>query len=330
MEYKKLGKSGPLISTITLGAWQYGCERYWGKVEINNIYSVIEQSIGSGINIIDTAIGYDDSEIIVGNAIKDYRDKVIIVTKGGADPEKIPMRAEKSLKRLGIEYIDIYLVHYPDVLIPVERTMEAMVKLKEKGLIKHIGVSNFSAEQLKKATSVTEIVCCESAFNLMWWEIEALGVLDFCINNDIGILTYSSLGQGLFTGRIRSVDDIPKKEGDIRQITLLFKDEAFINGLEMVKILDRLAAKYNKTPAQVALNWVINYRGVTSAIVGIENTSQLKDNLGALTWQMQRDDYEFLNKQGREFSKMFDYSAYSMFGMKWEEIKVDAMLDATS
>jgi aryl-alcohol dehydrogenase-like predicted oxidoreductase len=329
VEYRKLGKSDLDISVITLGAWQYGCARYWGEVEEKNIYEVIAKSIDSGINTIDTAIGYDDSEIIVGKAIKNFREKVIIVSKGGADPLKIPQRVDLSLKRMGLDYIDLYLVHYPDVDIPIEDTIDAMARIRDEGKVRYIGVSNFSAEQLSRAISVADITCCESAYNLMWREIEDRGILDFCYKNNIGILTYSSLGQGLFTGKIRSVDDIPKREGDIRQITLFFKGEAFENSLKIVKILDELAKKYNKTPAQVAINWVTSQKGITSAIVGIENSKQLADNLGAIGWKMEKEDYDFLSSEGSRLSKMFDYASYSMFGMKWDEIKVDQMLDAS-
>jgi myo-inositol catabolism protein IolS len=180
MEYRKLGKSDLNISVITLGAWQYGCARYWGEVEEKNIYEVIAKSVDSGINIIDTAIGYDDSELIVGRAIKNIRDKVIVVSKGGADPKKIPQRVDLSLKRLGLDYIDLYLVHYPDVDIPIEDTIAAMDNIRKEGKVRYIGVSNFSTEQLARAISVAQITCCESAYNLMWREIEARGMLDFC------------------------------------------------------------------------------------------------------------------------------------------------------
>lgn len=325
MEYRKLGKSDLDVSVLTLGAWQYGDERCWGKVAEKNIYEVIAKSIDSGINIIDTAIGYGDSEIIVGKAIKNFREKVIIVSKGGADPIKIPQRVDLSLKRMGLDYIDLYLVHYPDVDIPIEDTIEAMAMIKDEGKIRYIGVSNFSAVQLTKAVSVVDITCCESAYNLMWREIEDGGILDFCRKNNIGVLTYSSLGQGLFTGNIRSIDDIPKSY--IRQVTLLFKGDAFKNGLKIVKILDKLSKKYNKTPAQIAINWIINQKGVTSAIVGIENLGELTDNLGAIGWKMEKEDYEFLSSKGSQLSKIFDYASYSMFGDKWDEVKIDKFLD---
>jgi aryl-alcohol dehydrogenase-like predicted oxidoreductase len=162
----------------------------------------------------------------------------------------------------------------------------------------------------------------------MWREIEDTGTLKVCVDHNVGILAYSALGQGLFTGKIRSEADMPKRAGDIRHITLLFQGEAFKAGLSMVKHLDRLSAKYHKTPAQVAINWVINQKGITAAIVGSKTVKQLDDNLGALGWEMEKEDYEFLSKEGSGSSKLFDYR-YSMFGMKYSEVKVDDMIDSS-
>jgi len=328
MEYRRLGKSDLEISVLSLGAWQFGCERFWGRVSERDVFEVIEKAVESGINIIDTAIGYDDSEILVGKAVKNIRDRVIIISKGGADPQKIPGRVDMSLKRMDLDYLDLYLVHYPDADIPIEETISSMVRIQEGGKVRHIGVSNFSAEQLARAAAVADIACCQQAYNLMWREIEAVGTLEFCTAHDIGILAYSSLGQGLFTGKIRSAEDIPKREGDIRHITSLFQGEAFERGLKMVEILDDLSGKYNKTQAQVALNWVIHQRGITSAIVGSKNMKQLQDNMGAVGWSMEEEDYALLSSKGSEYAKVFDY-AYSMFGMKYDEIKIDKMIDDT-
>jgi aryl-alcohol dehydrogenase-like predicted oxidoreductase len=162
----------------------------------------------------------------------------------------------------------------------------------------------------------------------MWREIEDVGTLEVCRKYGIGVLAYSPLGQGLFTGKIRSVDDIPKREGDIRGITVLFQGDAFKRGLEIVGILDRLSRKYHKTQAQIALNWVISQKGITSAIVGTKNIKQLDDNLGAVGWKMEQKDYDLLSSKGNEYSKKFDYS-YSMFGMKYDEVKIDEMIDAS-
>ena len=328
MKLRRLGTSDLALSPIVLGAWQYGCQRYWGEVPENSAQEVIARAVEAGINTIDTAIGYDDSEEIVGRAIRGIRDKLIVISKGGADPRKMEQRLGISLSRMKLEVIDLYLVHYPDADIPIEETIGGMVRLKEKGKIRHIGVSNFSAEQLLKALSVSEIACCQQAYNLLWREVEDTGTLKVCLDSNVGILAYSPLGQGLFAGEIRSEADIAKRQGDIRQITLLFQGEAFQAGLGIVKQLDALAAKYAKTPAQVAINWVVSQKGITAAIVGSKTLRQLEDNLGALGWEMESRDYELLNEAGSGSSKLFDYR-YSMFGMKYDGVKIDEMIDSS-
>jgi aryl-alcohol dehydrogenase-like predicted oxidoreductase len=328
VKYRRLGNTDLNVSPIILGAWQYGCERYWGDVPAAEACDVIAKAVDRGINTIDTAIGYDGSEAIVGKALRGLRDKVNVISKGGADPKKMERNLDVSLSRLSLDVIDLYLVHYPDSAIPIEETIGGMARLKEKGKIRHVGVSNFSAPQVVKALTVCEIACCQQAYNLMWREIEDRDTLRVCREKNVGVLAYSPLGQGLFTGKIRSEADMPKNPGDIRTITLLFKGEAFKAGLSMVKHLDELAAKYGRTPAQVAVNWVISQPGVTAAIVGAKKVSQLEDNLGALGWEMDGKDVELLRKEGSRSSKLFDYD-YSMFGMKYSEVKVDDMIDSS-
>jgi len=326
--YRRLGNTDLKISPIILGAWQYGCERYWGEVPTKDACDVIARAVDRGINTIDTAIGYDGSEEIVGKAIRNIRDKLIIISKGGADPAKMEKRVDISLSRMNLDVIDLYLVHYPDAAIPIEETIGGMVRLKEKGKIRHVGVSNFSSDQVLKAIAAGDIACCQQAYNLLWREIEDTDTRKVCMDHNVGILAYSSLGQGLFTGKIRSEADIPKREGDIRHYTLLFQGEAFKAGLSMVKHLDALSEKYKRTQAQVAINWVINQEGITAAIVGSKTLKQLDDNLGALGWEMEEKDDEMLSKEGSRSSKLFDYT-YSMFGMKYDGIKVDDMIDSS-
>ena len=328
MTLRKLGTTDLEISPIILGAWQYGCERYWGDVPTRDALDVVSRAVERGINAIDTAIGYDGSEEIVGTAIRGIRDKLVVISKGGADPRRMEQRLTTSLSRLKLDVIDLYLVHYPDADIPIEETIGGMLRLKEAGKIRHIGVSNFSREQLLKAVAAGPIACCQQAYNLLWREVEDTGLLAACMDHHVGILAYSPLGQGLFTGKIRSEADLPSREGDIRHITLLFKGEAFQAGLSIVKHLDRLAAKYGKTPAQVAINWVASRKGITAAIVGSKTVKQLEDNLGALGWQMDAEDDRSLWEEGSRASKLFDYR-YSMFGMKYDGIKIDQMIDAS-
>jgi aryl-alcohol dehydrogenase-like predicted oxidoreductase len=316
------------VSPLVLGAWQYGNTPFWAEVPAKEAMDVVARAVDGGITTIDTAIGYDGSEKVIGRAIKGIRQKLTIISKGGADPRRMERNVDLSLSRLGLDMIDLYLVHYPDAAVPIEETMGGMMRLKEKGKIRHVGVSNFSREQLLKAVAVAEVSCLQQAFNLLWREIDAIGTLAACREHGVGILAYSPLGQGLFTGRIRSEADLPTRKGDVRTMTLLFKGEAFQAGLAMVKRLDSLAAKYGKTVAQVALNWVVGQEGITAAIVGSRTVAQLDDNLGALGWEMDRADREMLSREGLAASKLFDYS-FSIFGMRYDGVKIDDMIESS-
>ncbi len=326
MDYRTLGKSKQKISTVSLGAWAYGGQDFWERPPVKEIQAIIKEAVELGINMIDTALVYGDSEVVVGEAVEGLRDKLLISSKCGADPRKIPGQIDLSLKRMGLDYIDLYQVHYPDVDIPVEETIGAMLKIKESGKIRHIGVSNFNVSQLKAAVGVADIAACQSGFNLMWREIEERNILNFCMDNDISMLTYSSLGQGLFSGKYKSIADIPKKEGEIRHHNLLFNEEGFSRAGAVLQALEDLSVKYQKTAAQVAINWVIRRQGVTSAIVGAKNRKQLRDIASAAGWEMEKSDFELLNDLGSKASETFDYSQ-NMFGESYDVVKIDQAIE---
>jgi len=317
MQKRQLGNSDMQISSLTLGTWAYGKVARWaGEVEEKEVIDVVYRAVDSGINIIDTAAAYGESEKIVGKAVKGIRDKLYIATKCGANPEEIPRQMDNSLKKMDLSYIDLYQVHYPSTKIPIVDTIGAMKKLKDEGKIRHIGVSNFSVEQLKEAIKVTEIVSCQSPYNLFWREIEEEGILEFCQKENVGILTYSSLAQGLLSGKFKSRADIPTKEGETRTVNVLFKKGIFEECLKIADLVEEIAKKYSKTPAEVSLNWAINQPGITSAIVGARNIFQLEDNVKAAGWNLNQQDIDILSQKGKEVSKLLDYAA-NMWGTEY-------------
>ncbi|MFH2068914.1 MAG: aldo/keto reductase [Candidatus Omnitrophota bacterium] len=317
MQKRQLGNSDMQVSVLALGAWAYGKVVRWaGEVEEKEIIDIVYRAVDSGINIIDTAAAYGESEEVVGKAVKGIRDKLYIATKCGANPEQIPGQIDNSLKKMDLGYIDLYQVHYPSTKIPIADTIGAMKKLKDEGKIRHIGVSNFSVEQLKEAIKVTEIVSCQSPYNLFWREIEEEGILEFCQKENVGILTYSSLAQGLLSGKFKSRTDLPTKEGEIRTVNVLFKKGIFEECLKTVNLVEETAQKYNKTPAEVSLNWVINQPGITSAVVGARNIFQLNDNVKAAGWNLNQQDTDILSQKGKEVSKLLNYAA-NMWGTEY-------------
>lgn len=317
MEKRKLGNSDLAVSVISLGAWSYGKVPRWGvNVDENEVVETVHKAVDFGINLIDTAPGYGESEKIVGKALKGIRDKFFIATKCGADPQVIPNQIDNSLKNIGIDYVDLYQVHYPRKEIPIADTIGTLEKLKGQGKIRYIGVSNFSVEQLKEAIKTAPIVSCQSPYNLVWREIEENGVLDFCCQNRIGILTYSSLAQGLLTGKFRSRKDLPDTEGETRRDNVLFKEGIFEEGLKIVEVVRNLAKKYKRTPAQVSLNWVIHQKGITSALMGARNISQLDDNVKAAGWKLDEEDMATLSEKKEKLFRLLDYTC-NMWGVKY-------------
>lgn len=317
MEKRRLGKSDIEVSAITLGTWAYGRVARWGgKVNEKEVMEVIHKAVDLGINLINTAPAYGESEEIVGRAIKGVRERLYIATKCSSDPKSIPQEVDNSLKRLGIDYIDLYQIHYPSVEVPVADTIEAMRKIKEQGKIRNIGVSNFSVEQLREAMSATEITSCQSPYNLLWREIEETGVLEFCHQHDIGILTYSSLTQGLLIGKFKNRSALPTIKGETRTANVLFSQGVFEESLKVVEVVREMSTKYDKTPAEISLNWVISQPGVTSALMGARSISQLEDNIKATGWALSDKDIFLLSEKGKEISRLLDYTS-NMWGFKY-------------
>ncbi|MCK5628721.1 aldo/keto reductase [Candidatus Bathyarchaeota archaeon] len=283
MEYKNLGKSNLKVSAVGLGTG------FRGGITKNS-HKVIEAALDLGVTLIDTAEIYEDgrSEKLVGQVIKDRRDEVVLVTKVSGDHlryDDVLKAAEGSLKRLGVDYIDLYLVHWPNTKVPLGETMRAMETLVKQGKIRYIGVSNFDATTLKEARqelSRHEIIADEVKYNLMEPDIET-DILPYCQKEGIGIIAYGSLARGLLTGRFTDDSDISKD--DWRSQDWFFKDENFANGLQMVEALKEEGKKCKKTPGQIAISWLLSKPMVTP-IFGASSVEQVKENCGAVGWRI--------------------------------------------
>lgn len=309
MELRKLGKSDLKFPPITFGAWAIG-GWFWGKSDDHLAIEAIQKGIDLGITAIDTApmYGYGYSEQIVGQAIKGYRDRVFIATKCGLrwdstdgvyffDSEKdgskkiyrnlkrqsIINECEQSLKRLGVDVIDLYQCHWPDPSTPLMETMEAMLYLQKQGKIKAIGVSNFTVEMIKEASAYATITSDQAKYNLLERQIEK-ELMPYCTENQIGILAYSPLEQGLLTGKVTV--DRQFLPGDWRTGLPWFRPENRRKVLDGLSKLQPIAKAHQVSPCQIALNWILNAPGVTSAIVGIRNVEQLLENAKAVSFQL--------------------------------------------
>lgn len=313
MKTRKLGKTGPMLSEIGLGAWAIGgAWRWgWGKTDDNESVRTIHRAIDLGINWIDTAAvyGYGHSEKVVGKALKGRRNQVIVATKCGLvwkkktkgpndlSPQSIRSEVEDSLRRLQTDFIDIYQFHWPDPKVAVEDSWEEMIKLKEEGKVRWIGVSNFDVPLLKRCEFLHHVDSLQPPYNFLNRNVEK-EIFPYCLKNGIGIIVYSPMASGILTGKF----DRTKLAGDDwRQKSPEFREPALSQKLALVEKLRPIAAKYGKTVGQLAIAWVLNNRAVTSAIVGARRVKQVEENIGGSGWNIDKEDLKTIGDLLEEY-----------------------------
>jgi len=298
MIYRELGQSGIKVSAVGLGTWAIG-GTWWGGTESNDSIAALQAGLDEGINLIDTApvYGLGLAEEIVGQAIKGRdRDSVVIATKVGLvwdttegqfffesagkrvlrnlKPHSIRQEVEQSLKRLDVDYIDLYQTHWQDPKTPIADTMEELIKLKNEGKIRAIGVSNADVFQMGQYLDVGQIDSNQPLYNMLDRAIEDED-LPFCIEHNIAVLTYSSLALGLLTGKMT-----PGREfgpGDLRSTNPRFSYEPVVKINTMMEQFAPIREKYGLNQTQLTVAWTASRPGVTSALVGVRNPDQARD-----------------------------------------------------
>jgi aryl-alcohol dehydrogenase-like predicted oxidoreductase len=292
------------VSRIALGTWAMGGSM-WGGTDRRESMATIHSALHLGINLIDTApvYGFGVSEEIVGAALAGIRTEAIIATKAGlewrdgkiyrnAGRARIMQEVEDSLRRLRTDYIDIYQVHWPDPLVPVEETAEAMRSLYEQGKIRAIGVSNFSLAQLKSFRRVAPLHVLQSPYNLFERELEGQ-ILSYCRSNDIATLGYGALCRGLLSGRMRP--DTTFDGDDLRRIDPKFQPPRFAQYLDAVGQLDKLAQRrFRRHVIELAVRWVLD-QGVSVALWGGRRPDQLEAALGVAGWSLNTVDLALID-----------------------------------
>lgn len=311
-----LGSSTLRVSVVSLGTWVFGGDN-WGKVSDNESIATIQKAVELGINLIDTAPVYGDghAEEILGKAIKGNRDKVFIATKCGLQkkertfihdlrPSQIRKELEHSLSRLDIEHIDLYQCHWPDPQTPIEATMEEMLKMQSEGKINHIGVSNFDQPLLEKALGIAPVVSLQSHYSLLERSMEESHLLEFCKKRGIGVMTYGSLGGGILTGKYKNPPTFPKK--DARRFFYPFYNEPEWGRYHgFVEAIQKIAQEKRKPLVQVALNWLIQQSGVTTALVGARTIEQVEKNAQAIQGELSERDLIQIKEIYHKFFKNF-------------------------
>ena len=308
MHFKKLGNTDFRLSTIGLGTWAIGGSGYdygWGTQDDKDSIDTIRKAVDVGINWIDTApiYGLGHSEEIVGQAIKGIRDKVVVSTKCGfcwddnkriyncLKKQSIRREVEDSLRRLDIEVIDLYQIHKP---LPDEDIEEAWMELNrfvEEGIVRCVGVSSFNLQQLKRVQQIHPVSFIQNVYSIIQNETEEEGILDYCADNNIGVVCYSPMGSGLLTGKFtkEKVAALPPDDWRLKD-AYFFQEPDLSANLELVEMLRPIAERNNKTLAQLAIAWVIRKPEVTSAIVGARKPHQIEQTAPGGDWMLSEQD----------------------------------------
>ena len=312
MKYREISRFGIKLSQLTVGTWAAGGQGY-GKVDRKEVIEAIKTMIRKGVNVVDTAPVYGDgaSEILVGEALKDIRDQVFLCTKfgtynnepddprGGIDNRYANCMEEirASLDRLQTDHIDLYFIHWPDPLTPVQETMEALNVLKAQGKIRYVGVSNFSREQIEEAEKFGQIDAVQSSFSMA--DQTEREFLQWAAEKGFYTMTYGSLGAGILTGAVRTLPEF--EEGDMRKVFYdFYREPKFSQIMRLLEEMDRIAAKYKKPLAQLAINWSSRKPFVDTCMAGIRNTKEAEENCAAFEWTLGEEDIRKLDRKMKE------------------------------
>jgi aryl-alcohol dehydrogenase-like predicted oxidoreductase len=303
---RRLGKNGPEVSAIGLGCM--GMSEFYGAGSEQESIATIHHAIDRGVTFLDTAdmYGVGKNEELVGRAIRDRRDKVFLATKFGnvrgpageflgvkGDPDYVRSACEASLRRLGVEVIDLYYQHRVDANVPIEDTVGAMARLKEEGKIRFLGLSEAAPRTIRRAQAVYPITAVQTELSLWSRDAEA-EVLPTVRELGIGYVAYSPLGRGFLTGQFKSPDDFP--DDDFRKFHPRFQGENFEKNIQLVREVEAMAMEKGCTTAQLALAWVLAQGDDIVPIPGTKRVRYLDENIGALDINLSPEDLDRLDR----------------------------------
>jgi aryl-alcohol dehydrogenase-like predicted oxidoreductase len=302
----ELGNTGMEISRVGLGAWAIGGAEYewgWGEQDDDESIAAIHRALDLGVNWIDTAAqyGFGHSEQVVGRAIAALDEKPFIFTKGGLPegPDRATLHSlkrdslrrelEGSLSRLGLEAVDLYQIHWPIPEEELEEGWSTLVEFRDEGLARHVGVSNFSVEQLRRAQAIAPVETLQPPYSLLDREAEP-EILPFCEEEGIGVIVYSPMASGLLTGKMtrERIESLP--ENDWRRRSEGFREPQLSRNLELVERLKRVAERHGVSPGAVAVAWTLHNPAVDGAITGFRRPEQVEPIVVAAELELSDQD----------------------------------------
>jgi myo-inositol catabolism protein IolS len=298
MQTRQLGTNGPPVPVICLGAWPLGGGM--GALPDQQVIDTVHAALDCGVTFIDTAEAYRSSESVLGKALEGRRDQVILATKlsGDHSPDHMHEAIENSLRALRTDYIDLYQLHAPKPQFPIEQTMEELLRLKEVGKIRYIGVSNFSAEQHAEALHYGPIESSQPMYSLFARAAEE-AVLPYCEAHGIGVIAHSPLAKGLLTGKY--TPDYRFADDDERSRMAGFQGARFADALRVADALKQWAAAQGHSLVELAIAWTLANPAVTSCIVGAKSPQQAISNAAAAAWELSADDLRAIDEIQGDF-----------------------------
>jgi aryl-alcohol dehydrogenase-like predicted oxidoreductase len=311
MQTRKLGDTDLELTTVGLGTWAMGgpWQFGWGPQDDNDALAAIEAALDRGINWIDTApiYGLGQSEELIGRALRESRHKPFIATKCGLrwndkrekvaclDPQSIRKECHESLTRLGIAVIDLYQMHWPDPIGGIEKAWEEMVRLKEEGLVRHIGVCNYNVEQLERIRRIHPVASLQPPYSMLHREVEE-ELLPYCAKHGLGVLAYSPIQRGLLTGKFSHERLAALAPDDHRRRSPDFQEPHFSATLALVGQLKKIAERNGRTCAELAIAWILRRKEVTAAIVGARRPGQVEETAAGGDWRLSKKDIDEIEK----------------------------------
>ena len=308
MQSRKLGNSDLRITPLGVGAWAMGgggMPMAWGPQDDNDSIGAIHAALDRGINWIDTApiYGFGHSEEVVGRAIKGRADRPYVFSKfsivwdekrevtRSLKRESVVRECEESLRRLQIDAIDLYQIHWPDPAADIEEGWAAAAELQKAGKVRWIGVSNFKPEQMTRLGAIAPITSLQPPYSILSPDIEA-EILPFCGAHHIGVIVYSPMKSGLLSGAMTRERIAKMPEDDFRQRTISFKEPLLTRNLNLVELMRAIGGRHGRTPGEVALAWTLRRPEVTGAIVGMRSPAQVDGVVGAADFRLSAGEVE--------------------------------------